>query len=72
MDNRQSKVRQKIDRDYIKDTLVRQEIDRLHNRHIGQTENRHSHKLCRKYMQYQFKKKVDKFTGKTKIDTILS
>lgn len=28
MDNRPSKVRQKIDRDYIKDTLVRQKIDR--------------------------------------------
>lgn len=60
MDNKQSKVRQKIDRDYIIDTA------------IGQTENRHSHKLGSKYMQYQLRKKVDKFTGKTKIDTILS
>lgn len=28
MDNKQLKVRQKIDRDYIKDVLVRQKIDR--------------------------------------------
>lgn len=60
MDNKQLKVSQKINRDYIIDIV------------IGQIENRYSYKLGSKYMQYQFRKKVDKFIGKIKIDIILS